>query len=73
MLEWSRTNSALLTRVFNLKAGGGLNRGARIDYITISDDGTRDELQGDSDTDWFWSIRDDRCIDLSVDVLEPIN
>ena len=69
--EWT-SNSGYLTRVRNIRSGGGSLAGTGIKLeagVTVHDDGESDTLKGDSGRDWFFADvdvfddDDDRLLD----------
>jgi Ca2+-binding RTX toxin-like protein len=53
--EWT-SNRTYTARINNIRGTTktGLNNGKFLTSLTVSDDGTRDTLDGNLDTDWFW-------------------
>ncbi len=51
--EWTSANN-YITRVSNIRNGGGQNGAFVFDDTTVIDDGVVDTLVGDGGLDWFW-------------------
>jgi len=72
--EWVSTG-AYLTRVTNLRTGGGLNGTYRLSVATVLTDTSTatDTLRGEDDLDWFWFFAGDTVADLHQGGTEVFN
>jgi Ca2+-binding RTX toxin-like protein len=70
MAEWRRTDIALNARIDHLNGnvGGGLNGPYLFNGSTVLDDGSVDDLFGDTGTDWFLAFVTDQVHSGSGDI-----
>jgi Ca2+-binding RTX toxin-like protein len=54
MSEWGRRDAAYISRLGNLRTGGGLARGSVLNHDTVPVDNDSDLLDGREGQDWFW-------------------
>jgi Ca2+-binding RTX toxin-like protein len=72
MAEWKTANSYQLRRD-HLMFGGGLNGVYLLTPATVIDDGVKDGLYGEADTDWFWGQSDATDKSIVNNVPEVVN